>query len=334
VDVYHVIQLRHERVDGLRRAYWSGKHNAVRSLLSDRPHGGERGDTGCEAIVDKDHGPALEVDRWAIASIQTHSSLHLDGLPTGNVLDVLGRHTWYARRLGTHDEDAARRNCPDAKLRLSGSTEFARDQYVERRRERPRNLVADRNPAARQGKHDRVRVLVSFQPLGKLPSGVMSVQKPHSPLLSPLYRTTLSNGHATMPDHKVATLLRSVTRVLQYPHERQQSCALNVHNHRRPSVVSRPERVFGSVHGRLHVRSARLPAESRIPPNFEPERRPRTEAEKRARATGVDEHRKHGGAAVRAEQKERAEETATGCNSHDRPPAPSRWDVIQTKQRR
>src|SRR5829696_8374509 len=149
-------------------------------------HGGPGRHAGGEAVVDQDDGPAADFQLGPPAPEKAQPPVHLGDLLGRDPLYVLIGDTETPDDLGVQDAHAAGGNGPDAELRLAWGPELARDEHVERRPQRARDLVPYGDPAPRQPENHTPPAPETGQLRGELPSRVPAIlerrrtEDPHS----------------------------------------------------------------------------------------------------------------------------------------------------------
>jgi hypothetical protein len=124
-------------------------------VFAHRLHGGVHRRARREAVVDEDDDFVFDVERTAISTVQTFAPFELFSLLSDNRVKVVLAHSRKANGLPIEHHEAGR-DCTHRKFAVLGNAEFADDEDVERRLERPRYLIPDGNSAARQPQHDDI----------------------------------------------------------------------------------------------------------------------------------------------------------------------------------
>src|SRR5581483_175826 len=112
--------------------------------------------SGRHAIIDQQNAPAGYVEGSAVAAIRVFASLKLLAFTFGGVFHLLRSYVQRTHDLLIDDANASRGDRPHGEFRLRWRAQLTDDEDVERSVERLRDLVSDRNAAARQREHDRL----------------------------------------------------------------------------------------------------------------------------------------------------------------------------------
>ncbi|GIU89668.1 MAG: hypothetical protein KatS3mg010_0767 [Acidimicrobiia bacterium] len=120
-----------------------------------------------------------EWHRRPIAPEPARPPLQLGALPPLHLGELRVGHLRRTDDLLVHDAHPALADRAHPELGLEGHAELADDDHVERRTERGRDLVRDRDATARQAEHDDVVAPERLQALGEALPGVTPVGERH-----------------------------------------------------------------------------------------------------------------------------------------------------------
>jgi hypothetical protein len=144
-----------ERGRGLGGRDRRGDDDPRRAALASAADRGAQRAAGRDAVVDEDHGPAVDVRRRGLAAVELGAAANLGGALVNRRAQLVGRDAGPPHRLLVEHERGTfgERAHPD--LGLDRHADLAYEPHVERRVERECDLVGDRHAAARQPAHDQ-----------------------------------------------------------------------------------------------------------------------------------------------------------------------------------
>jgi hypothetical protein len=143
-------------------------------------HRREGGRAGRDAVVDHDHDAVVDGDHRPLTAKRARAAVEFGSLSRFDCGDVIGRHASQAQHVVIQHAHAAFPDRAHRQFRLRRHTEFAHDDDVEWRVERPRHLVGDRDPAARQREHDGPFVAKVQQARREPPAGIGAIAEHHA----------------------------------------------------------------------------------------------------------------------------------------------------------
>jgi hypothetical protein len=140
----------------LPRADGHGDDDLRRRARAQRDDGRLHRCARCQAVVDQDHGAALDRRRAPAGAVARVVPIDLEPLACGHLRDGCAReaqapHEVVVQHLGAVFGDRA-----EGQLLVPGHAELAHEEDVERRVERARHLSGDGHAAAGQGEHQRI----------------------------------------------------------------------------------------------------------------------------------------------------------------------------------
>jgi hypothetical protein len=105
------------------------------------------------AIVNQDHGTALDSDGWSIPPVPVHPAGNLALLSGDDLVQLLLRDVQHFDERSVHNPDAAFPYRSEAELSLPGAAELAHNEHVERGVKGGRNLRGHGDTAPREAQH-------------------------------------------------------------------------------------------------------------------------------------------------------------------------------------
>ena len=231
LDADHLVSFALELRNGVAWCDGDCEQRAARALrLRDSERGASR-TPGGQAVVDHDDRPPRQGDRRPAAPEQLRAALGFRPLAALDRRDLLGREAGESYDFLVEDAHAALTDRAHRELRLERDTEFADDDDVQRRAQRPGDLGRDGNAPSRQSDHDAVLVPEVRHCLGEPPAGLDPVPEA---------------GPAAVHDERRTTRPRALVS--------------NARRARRASPPSaRPRTVRPPTHGTRSGRAARRP---------------------------------------------------------------------------
>jgi hypothetical protein len=140
----------------VRSADWNSDDHACRLLLSDRPYRRSHGRTRGQPIVNEDDDPTAQIREWSALPILVLSTFQLRSFFACNGLDCLRRYTIGANHVFAEHAHASGRDRADRILAMSGHTEFADEEDVERSVQRFGDFECNRDASAGQREYDNI----------------------------------------------------------------------------------------------------------------------------------------------------------------------------------
>jgi len=153
-----------------------GDDDARRVTGGERFHRRPHRRAGGQAVIDEDHGAAGEIRIRAVAPVRALAPVQFREFPCRDAIDRAVVERQPADDVVVDHAHAAARDGAHGEFLVARHAEFADDEYVERRAERPGDLGGDRHAAARQAENDHVvAVSVLAQMAGKHPAGLAAI---------------------------------------------------------------------------------------------------------------------------------------------------------------
>ena len=142
------------------------------------------GATGCDAVVDHDHGSPGERDHGPTTAIQLGASFHLEPLAGFHRGEGGRGDTRLAHDVVVDDANAVFADGAHSQLGVDGNAELAHDDHVERRAEGPCDLERDGHAAPGQADDDRMLIPQGAESRPELLPGLPAISEPsHDHLL-------------------------------------------------------------------------------------------------------------------------------------------------------
>ncbi|MWK37910.1 hypothetical protein GEV43_30255 [Actinomadura sp. J1-007] len=197
---HHVVRLAGHVPYGLGGAHRHRQHQPGRAVPAYGAQGRAGRAPGGEAVVHHDHRPGRRAGQRPVAPVGPHAAVQLGAFGRDGRGQVVLGQAEPPQQPAVEHRVAALGDRPDAELRLRRIADLARDQDVQPGPQPPRDLVADRDAAARQREDHRALQAERRQPLGERAArlGAVGERKPHGPGL-PGIGASGSPGHRRHP---------------------------------------------------------------------------------------------------------------------------------------
>ncbi len=147
---------RPERLERRCRADRYREHDVARAAGTQAPDRGVTRPSGRDAVVDEEDGPVPHVDRRATVTELPNALFDLLAFRGDELRQLPVFDAEQSRRLAVDVDRVVLGDRPDAELRIHRRAELPHDARVERRVELTRDLVRDRDAAAREPHDDGI----------------------------------------------------------------------------------------------------------------------------------------------------------------------------------
>ncbi len=169
--------------DRLARSDGHREHDPGGTASAQRAQRGQVAEPSREAVIDEDHGPTLERQRLAAATVALDVALELARAFAHSRLEHRVGHPESRRRVAIEHARAVLGDGADRELVVTGRAKLSHGDDLERRGQRPRHLVPHGDAAARQRHHHRVLARERLKLGRELPAGVTTIGEPHAPII-------------------------------------------------------------------------------------------------------------------------------------------------------
>src|ERR671911_2255013 len=278
-----IVHHAQKEIGGLGCAYGRCQDQSSRLPQTQGLYCGAGRHPGSEAVVDQDRGPPHHFCLGPLAPEVAQSAPYLRELLLRDLLDVVVGDAETPDHVLVEDTHTAGRDGPDAELWLPWRPELARDEHVERRSERARDLIPYRHPSSWQGEDYGPLVLEAGQlprkPAARVPAILerRKAEDPHSLSASSARTAPGPRGHSECASTRPHTPTRELSpRPPAWWRRRSRSGRRGCSHPRGRTQGARPRsRGRGLRSGRRSVRKSHSPAPCPLEDRLRGRRNPR-----------------------------------------------------------
>jgi hypothetical protein len=175
LEADEIVPFAREALARARRGDGYRQHNSRRSPSTQYARGRSGTCAPRDAVVDEQRSAAGDGKRRTVPAVKTLPAIELASLAGYDAPKVPIAESERANRIRVQECDILLADRPDCVLGLKWRSELANDCHIERRPERHRDLVRDRDPTAGRPDHDRACVAQELEPFRKLATCIMAI---------------------------------------------------------------------------------------------------------------------------------------------------------------